>query len=236
MIDAPRSTPTVQSPYCAFRRPLQAAALASLALLTIALTPARAEPVRILAFGDSLTAGPGIDAADSLPAQLKRRLSEDGYNVEVVQGGVSGDTTTTGLARLDYTLGAGPFDIAVVELGANDMLNGHDPKITRANLDRILATLKQKGVRPVLTAMVSSANHGQAYKKEFDSIYPDLAAKHEAPLVPFILEGVWGSPALLISDGIHPNAVGVAKIVKKIAPYVERTLVSMGARRTSRAQ
>ncbi|WP_246719848.1 arylesterase [Methylocystis sp. H62] len=202
----------------------------------MALTSARAEPVRILAFGDSLTAGPGISAEDSLPAQLKRRLSEDGYNVEVVQGGVSGDTTTTGLARLDYTLGAGPFDIAVVELGANDMLNGHDPKITRANLDRILAILKQKGVRPVLTAMVSSANHGQAYKKEFDSVYPDLAAKHEAPLVPFILEGVWGSPALLISDGIHPNAAGVAKIVKKLAPYVERTLVSMGARRTSRAQ
>ena len=236
MNDAPHSTPAVQSPYCAFRRPLQAAALASLALLTMALTSARAEPVRILAFGDSLTAGPGIAAEDSLPAQLKRRLSEDGYNVEVVQGGVSGDTTTTGLARLDYTLGAGPFDIAVVELGANDMLNGHDPKITRANLDRILATLKQKGVRPVLTAMVSSANHGQAYKKEFDSVYPDLAAKHEAPLVPFILEGVWGSPALLISDGIHPNAAGVAKIVKKIAPYVERTLVSMGASRTSRAQ
>ncbi|MCQ4188528.1 MULTISPECIES: arylesterase [Methylocystis] len=204
--------------------------------MTIALTSAHAEPVRILAFGDSLTAGPGIDAGDSLPAQLKRRLSEDGYNVEVVQGGVSGDTTTTGLARLDYTLGAGPFDIAVVELGANDMLNGHDPKITRANLDRILAALKQKGVRPVLTAMVSSANHGQAYKKEFDSIYPDLAAKHEAPLVPFILEGVWGSPALLISDGVHPNAAGVAKIVKKITPFVERTLVSMGASRNSRAQ
>jgi acyl-CoA thioesterase-1 len=202
----------------------------------MALTSARAEPVRILAFGDSLTAGPGISAEDSLPAQLKRRLSEDGYSVEVVQGGVSGDTTTTGLARLDYTLGAGPFDIAVVELGANDMLNGHDPKITRANLDRILAILKQKGVRPVLTAMVSSANHGQAYKKEFDSVYPDLAAKHEAPLVPFILEGVWGSPALLISDGIHPNAAGVAKIVKKLAPYVERTLASMGASRTSRAQ
>lgn len=236
MNDAPHSTPAVQSPYCAFRRSLQAAAFASLALLTIALTSAHAEPVRILAFGDSLTAGPGIDAGDSLPAQLKRRLSEDGYNVEVVQGGVSGDTTTTGLARLDYTLGAGPFDIAVVELGANDMLNGHDPKMTRANLDRILATLKQKGVRPVLTAMVSSANHGQAYKKEFDSVYPDLAAKHEAPLVPFILEGVWGSPALLISDGIHPNAAGVAKIVKKIAPFVERTLVSMGASRTSRAQ
>lgn len=236
MNDAPHSTPAVQAPYCAFRRSLQAAAFASLALLTIALTSAHAKPVRILAFGDSLTAGPGIDAGDSLPAQLKRRLSDDGYNVEVVQGGVSGDTTTTGLARLDYTLGAGPFDIAVVELGANDMLNGHDPKMARANLDQILTTLKQKGVRPVLTAMVSSANHGQAYKKEFDSIYPDLAAKHEAPLVPFILEGVWGSPALLISDGVHPNAAGVAKIVKKIAPFVERTLVSMGASRTSRAQ
>jgi len=235
LIDAPHSTP-VQSPYCAFFRPLQAAALAVLGLLTLALAPAKAQSIRILAFGDSLTAGAGVAAEDSLPAQLKRRLSEDGFDVEVLQGGVSGDTTTTGLARLDYTLGAGPFDIAVVELGANDMLNGHDPKVTRTNLDQILTTLKQKGVRPVLTAMVSSANHGQAYKRDFDSIYPDLAAKHEAPLVPFILEGVWGSPALLISDGVHPNAAGVAKIVKKLAPYVEKTLVSMGASKTSRAQ
>jgi acyl-CoA thioesterase-1 len=189
-----------------------------------------------LAFGDSLTAGAGIAAEDSLPAQLKRRLSADGFDVEVVQGGVSGDTTTTGLARLDYMLGAGPFDIAIVELGANDMLNGHDPRATRANLDQILTVLQQKGVRPILTAMVSSANHGQAYKRDFDSVYPDLAAKHQAPLVPFILEGVWGSPALLIADSIHPNAVGVAKIVKRLAPYVEKTLVSMGATKSSRAQ
>jgi acyl-CoA thioesterase-1 len=235
LIDAPHSTPLVQSPYGGFRRSLQAA-LAAIALTTLALAPAWAQPVRILAFGDSLTAGAGIAAEDSLPAQLKRRLSADGFDVEVVQGGVSGDTTTTGLARLDYMLGAGPFDIAIVELGANDMLNGHDPRATRANLDQILTVLQQKGVRPILTAMVSSANHGQAYKRDFDSVYPDLAAKHQAPLVPFILEGVWGSPALLIADGIHPNAVGVAKIVKRLAPYVEKTLVSMGATKSSRAQ
>ncbi len=235
MIDAPHSTPLAQSPYGGFRRSLQAA-LAAIALTTLALAPAQAQPVRILAFGDSLTAGAGIAAEDSLPAQLKRRLSADGFDVEVVQGGVSGDTTTTGLARLDYMLGAGPFDIAIVELGANDMLNGHDPRATRANLDQILTVLQQKGVRPILTAMVSSANHGQAYKRDFDSVYPDLAAKHQAPLVPFILEGVWGSPALLIADGIHPNAVGVAKIVKRLAPYVEKTLVSMGATKSSRAQ
>ncbi|MFO1125150.1 MAG: arylesterase [Methylocystis sp.] len=236
MIDAPHSTPLVQSPYGALRRPLQAAVFAVLSLFALGSASARAEPIRILAFGDSLTAGAGVAAEDSLPAQLKRRLSADGFDVEIVQGGLSGDTTTTGLARLDYTLGAGPFDISIVELGANDMLNGHDPKITRANLDQILAVLQQKGVRPVLTAMVSSANHGQAYKRDFDSIYPDLAAKHRVPLVPFILEGVWGSPALLISDGVHPNAAGVARIVNKLAPYVEKTLVSMGARKTSRTQ
>jgi acyl-CoA thioesterase-1 len=236
LIDAPHSTPLVQSPYGAFRRPLQAAALAVLALITLALAPAQAQPVRILAFGDSLTAGAGVAAEDSLPAQLKRRLSADGFDVEVVQGGVSGDTTTTGLARLDYTLGAGPFDIAIVELGANDMLNGHDPKTARANLDQILTVLQQKGVRPILTAMASSANHGQAYKRDFDSMFPELAAKHQVPLVPFILEGVWGSPALLISDGVHPNGAGVAKIVKKLAPYVEKTLISMGASKSSRAQ
>ncbi|MEF3367777.1 arylesterase [Methylocystis sp. 9N] len=226
-------TPASLSPYYAFRRRFQAVVLA---MATLFSASARAEPARILAFGDSLTAGAGIAAEDSLPAQLKQRLAADGYDVEVIQAGVSGDTTTTGLARLDYTLSAGPVDIALVELGANDMLNGHDPKVTRANLDQILGTLKQKGVRPVLTAMVSSTNRGQAYKKDFDSIYTDLAAKYQVPLVPFILEGVWGSPALLISDGVHPNAAGVAKIVKKIAPYVEKTLASMGARKTSRAQ
>lgn len=236
MIDAPHPTPVVLSPYCAFRRWLQVMVLAIVALFTFAGAPALAEPASILAFGDSLTAGAGVAAEDSLPAQLKNRLAADGFDVEVIQGGVSGDTTTTALARLDYALGAGPVDIAIVELGANDMLNGHDPKVTRANLDQILTTLKQKGVRPMLTAMVSSANHGQAYKKDFDSIYPDLAAKHQVPLVPFILDGVWGSPALLIGDGVHPNAAGVAKIVKKLAPHVEKTLVSMGARKTSRAQ
>lgn len=236
MIEAPPMTPAYSSPYCAFRRSFQAILLASLALLGVACGAAEAEPARILAFGDSLTAGAGIAAEDSLPAQLKNRLLADGFDVEVIQAGVSGDTTTTGLARLDYTLAAGPVDIAVVELGANDMLTGQDPKVTRANLDLILAALKEKGVRPVLTAMVSSANHGQTYKKHFDSIYPDLAAKHQVPLVPFILDGVWGAPALLIGDGVHPNAAGVAKIVKKLAPYVEKTLISMGARRTSRVQ
>ncbi|WP_192815574.1 arylesterase [Methylocystis sp. ATCC 49242] len=191
---------------------------------------AQAGQLRILAFGDSLTAGAGVTAEDSLPAQLKRRLVADGFDIEMINAGVSGDTTAGGLARLDYTLSAGPVDMAIVELGANDMLTGVDPKKSRANLDQIISTLRSKGVTVMLAAMVSSANWGQAYKQDFDSIYPDLAKKHGVTMIPFFLEGIWGHPALLV-DGVHPNAAGVARIVSKIAPQIEKVLTSMGATR-----
>ncbi|MCC3243881.1 arylesterase [Methylocystis sp. WRRC1] len=191
---------------------------------------AQAGQLRILAFGDSLTAGAGVTAEDSLPAQLKRRLVADGFDIEMINAGVSGDTTAGGLARLDYTLSAGPVDMAIVELGANDMLTGVDPKKSRANLDQIISMLRSKGVTVMLAAMVSSANWGQAYKQDFDSIYPDLAKKHGVTMIPFFLEGVWGHPALLV-DGVHPNAAGVARIVSKITPQIEKVLTSMGATR-----
>jgi acyl-CoA thioesterase I len=197
---------------------------------------ASAEPKRILAFGDSLTAGYGLPAADSLPAQLEKRLQADGFDVKVINAGVSGDTTEMGLARLDYTLSDNPVDIALVELGANDMLRGLPPAGARANLDRIVDTFRSKGVNVILAAMVSGANWGQAYRQQFDSIYPDLAAKYGVTMVPFFMEGVWGDPALLIGDGLHPNAAGVRKIVEKIAPYVEKLLASSGAGQKPGAQ
>ena len=192
---------------------------------------ANADPVRLLAFGDSLTAGAGVAAEDSLSAQLQRRLLADGYDVVVVNAGVSGDTSAMGLARLDYTLGYGA-DVVLLELGANDMLNGVDPKITRENLDRIIATFKERGVIVLLAGMVSSANFGPAYKKAFDAAYPELARQHGVTMIPFILDGVWGHPELLIADGVHPNAAGVARIVAKVAPYVEKTIASLRAKRT----
>ncbi len=198
--------------------------------------PAQAQQLRVLAFGDSLTASPGVKVEDSLAAQLKRRVLADGYDIEVISAGVSGDTTTTGLARLDYTLDSGPIDVAIVELGANDMLNGHDPKTTRANLDQIISTMQARGVKVLLAAMVSSANWGQARKKDFDSIYPDLSAKYGATMIPFFLEGVWGQPSMLIADGVHPNAAGIDKIVKRIAPPLEKALAGLGVKKSSSTQ
>lgn len=231
MTDAPLLTPFSQ--YHALRRGLQVLAASIVAFALFSAASARAE-TRILAMGDSLTAGAGVKAADSLPAQLKRRLIDDGFDVEVIQAGISGDTTTGGLARLDYTLDSGPIDLVILELGANDMLNGHDPAVTRANLDQILATLKGRGINVLLCQMVSTRNFGQAYKKAFDSIYPDLARKYGLTMIPFLLEGIWGHPELVV-DGVHPNAEGVAKIVRKISPIVEKTLASMGAKRLTRA-
>lgn len=185
-------------------------------------------PVRLLVFGDSISAGFGIGASDALPAQLEKRLRADGFDARVVNAGVSGDTTATGLARLDYTLESGRIDIVVIELGANDMLRGVDPKIVRNNLDKMIATFQSKGVIVILATMASSDNWGQAYKKAFDSIYPELAGKHGVALIPFMMAPVWGDPKLLIGDGLHPNPAGVAKMVEIAAPSIERLLDAQG--------
>jgi len=231
--DAPHQTLVTFPPYRLFGRWLQIAAFA-VSLLSVA--SAQAAQKRVLAFGDSLTAGPGLAAEDTLPSQLKRQLAANGHNVEVINAGVSGDTTAMGLERLDYALSAGPVDVAILELGANDMLNGMPPKDARANLARMIEIFQSKGVPVVLAAMVSSNNWGQAYREEFDSIYPDLAKRYGVTMVPFFMEGVWGDPKLLIGDGVHPNAAGVTKIAKKMAPYVEKILASPGAKKESRAQ
>jgi acyl-CoA thioesterase-1 len=189
---------------------------------------ADAAPARILVFGDSLSAGFGLRAQEALPAQLETRLRADGFDVRVVNAGVSGDTTANGLARLDYTLESGPFDVAIIELGANDMLRGIDPKIARDNLDRMITSFRSKGATVMLATMAAGENWGQAYKKEFDSIYPELAAKHEATLIPFMMSPVWGEPKLLIGDGLHPNPAGVAKMVEIAAPPVEKLLGARG--------
>ncbi|PPD42343.1 MAG: arylesterase [Methylocystis sp.] len=231
--DAPHLTPVTFQPYRLFGRWLQTAVFA---VSLLAGAGAQAAPKRILAFGDSLTAGPGLAAEDTLPAQLQRQLKAKGVDAEVINAGVSGDTTAMGLERLDYALSAGPVDAAILELGANDMLNGMPPRDARANLEKMIETFQSKGVTVILAGMVSSNNWGQAYREEFDSIYPDLARKYGVTMIPFFMEGVWGDPKLLIGDGVHPNAAGAAKIAKKMTPYVEKALASPGARKESRAQ
>ncbi len=182
-----------------------------------------AETLTVVAFGDSLTAGYQLPASQAFPAQLERRLAADGFPVRVVNAGVSGDTTTDGLARLDYALSEKP-DLVILELGANDMLRGVDPKLARANLEKMLAAIKAKGSAILLAGMKASGNYGEAYKAQFDAIYPGLASAQSLTLYPFFLDGLNKDAALLQKDGLHPTEEGVARIVAGIAPAVEESL------------
>ena len=188
---------------------------------------AAAEPMRILALGDSLTAGHGLERRDSFPVQLERALIEAGIDAVVSNAGVSGDTSAGGRARLAWVLAEKPH-VAIVELGANDGLRGLDPATTFANLDAIVARLKEAGVAVLLTGMQAPPNLGREYGRAFAGLYARLAAKHGVVLYPFFLDGVATVPALNQDDAIHPNADGVAVIVKRIVPYVKRVMAPGG--------
>ena len=176
--------------------------------------------IRILAFGASIVEGYGLPATESLPVQLEAALEQRGYDVTVVNAGVSGDTTAAGAARLGWTL-ADRFDIAILALGSNDALRAIEPAETRANLDSMLSRLAQETHMPVLlVGMYAPRNIGADYVAEFDAIYPDLAEEHDVALMPFLLDGVALQPDLNQSDGIHPNAIGVAIIVEKMIPHL----------------
>lgn len=192
-------------------------------------TPAFAEaPLRVLAFGDSLTAGLQLPAEAAFPAQLERRLRADGFLVDVVNAGVSGDTTAGGLARLDFTL-SDKFDLVILELGANDMLRGLDPSIAAANLEKLVRAAQARQARVLLAGMVASGNFGADYKTRFDSLYPELATRLSLPLYSFFLEGVSGVAGMTLPDGLHPSPAGVVRIVAGIAPLVEKTLKDASA-------
>jgi acyl-CoA thioesterase-1 len=188
-------------------------------------TPGRR--LKLLCLGDSLTAGYQLPAGQGFVPVLERELRRRGLDVEALDAGVSGDTATGGLDRLDWALGEGA-DVAIVELGANDMFRGLDPSIVAKALDQILTRLKEAGVRPILAGMRASRGLGADYVARFDAIYPDLAARHGAPLYPFFLEGVAGDPKLNLADGVHPTREGVEKIVAGIAPIVEAELRKVG--------
>ncbi len=192
------------------------------------------ETLTVVAFGDSLTAGFQLPASQAFPAQLERRLAADGFPVRVVNAGVSGDTTADGLARLDYALSEKP-DLVIVELGANDMLRGVDPKVTLANLEKMLAAIKAKGAVILLAGMKASGNYGDAYKAQFDAIYPGLAKAQTLPLYPFFLDGLDKDATLLQGDGLHPTAEGVGRIVAGIAPAVEESLREIMIERAKKA-
>jgi acyl-CoA thioesterase-1 len=193
---------------------------AAAALAALALPGRAAEPVRVVALGDSLTHGYGLPPAEAFPAQLDAWLAANGApEVEVVNAGVSGDTTAGGLARLDWSLADGA-DALIVALGGNDLLRGIDPAASRANLDAILTEAGARGVPVLLSGMAAPLNYGADYKAAFDAMYPELAAAHGALLDPFFLAGVTEDRSLWQEDGLHPNARGVAVIVARIGPLV----------------
>lgn len=176
-------------------------------------------PVTVLALGDSLTAGYGLEQEESFPAQLETSLHSAGYSVNVVNAGVSGDTSAGALARIEWALAERP-DIVVVTLGGNDALRGLDPAQTYENLDQIIARIKQAGSRVLLAGMRSPRNLGADYNEAFDQIYPNLAKRYDLLFYPFFLEGVAAEPSLNQADGIHPNAEGIRLIVKGLQPLV----------------
>ncbi len=187
---------------------------------------ANAEPVTIAALGDSLTAGYGLAPADGLVPQLQAWLMDKGADVAVLNAGVSGDTTQGGLARVGWTL-TPEVDAMIVALGGNDLLRGIDPAVARANLDGILAAAKAAEVEVLLVGMEAPGNYGPDYKRDFDAMYPDLAAEHgtlyaESLLAP-LSAAVEGGAALaeyMQADGLHPNATGVALVVETLGPRV----------------
>ena len=201
--------------------------MASLGIFTPGVAAAR--PIRLVAFGDSLTAGYLLPRADGFAAKLEVALRKQGHDVTVIDGGVSGDTTTGGLARLDWTLGEGT-DAAILELGANDMLRGIDPAIPQTNLGKMLAALKAKHIKVLLAGMRTMPSMGPDYKKVFDPIYPALAKQYGVMLYPFFLQGIMGDPAQHLPDGLHPNARGVDTIVAGILPSVDKLLAQVEAK------
>ncbi len=199
---------------------------------------ASAEPaaavLKVVALGDSLTAGYGLPASAAFPERLQAALKAKGVDAEIVNAGVSGDTASGGRDRLDWSVPEGT-DAVILELGANDALRGIDPDVTRAALDEILKHLKARNVAVLLAGMYAGRNFGPDYTARFDRIYPELAKAHNVPLYPFFLDGVAGEEKLNQRDGIHPTAAGVDVIVARILPTVEAFLRGVGDARRAAA-
>jgi acyl-CoA thioesterase-1 len=189
-----------------------------------------AAPVRIVAFGDSLTAGYMLKPSEAFPVQLAEALEAKGVAVDVSNAGVSGDTTAAGLERFDWAIPEGT-EAVILELGANDALRGINPDETRANLDKILTRLRQRKIDVLLTGMMAPKNWGKEYEARFSTIYGDLAAKHGTLLYPFFLEGVALDAKLNLQDGLHPTGPGVGVIVDGILPKVEELIGRVRERR-----
>lgn len=208
---------------------LFAAAFAVFLTLGTGICPAFAAPVKIVGFGDSLMAGYGLGPGEGFTDRLQAALRAGGHDVTVANAGVSGDTTSGGLARLDWSV-PDDTDLVILELGANDMLRGIAPEIVEKNLDAMMARLAARKIPVLLAGMAAAPNLGHDYQEAFGSIYPKLAEKYGATLYPFFLDGVTGDAALELEDAMHPNAKGVERMVEAILPTVEKAITALPAK------
>ncbi|MEI9410989.1 arylesterase [Mesorhizobium salmacidum] len=207
-----------------FKRRFAAGLIVFLAICG-AISSARAEPFKIVGFGDSLMAGFGLGPGEGFTDKLQAALRARGHDVAVADAGVSGDTSSGGLARLDWSVPDGT-QLVILELGANDMLRGVSPDITRKNLDAMLGKLKGRKIAVLLAGMRAAPNLGADYESAFDAVFPELAAKYGVTLYPFFLDGVAGQSSLQLGDGLHPNARGVDQMVERILPTVEKAIAA----------
>ena len=206
--------------------------VAALALAVPLAGPAAGadRPVRIVALGDSLTAGLGLPVNAAFPARLEQALNAKGVAVEITNAGVSGDTASAGLARLDWSVPEGT-DAVIIELGANDTLRGTDPKVTREALEGIVGRLRERRIEVLLAGMRAAPNLGPDYGRDFDAIYPDLATRNDLLFYPFFLDGVATDAKLNQRDGLHPTAAGVDAIVARILPKAEELVARVRDKR-----
>ena len=189
-------------------------------LMATTANPARAAPLELVVLGDSLSSGYGLAPTEGFASVLEKALQDEGLDIRIVNAGVAGDTSTQGLARLDWSVPEGTRAV-IVELGANDALRGKDPADTEKALDEILTRLKPRGIAVLLAGMLAPPNMGADYEARFNPIFPRLAEKHGVLFYPFFLENVAGNQELNQDDGMHPNAQGVQKIVNGILPLVK---------------
>ncbi|MBM2714384.1 arylesterase [Mesorhizobium caraganae] len=208
-----------------FKRSIAAGLILFLTLCG-AISSARAETFTVVGFGDSLMAGFGLGPGEGFTDKLQAALRAKGLDVSVANAGVSGDTSSGGLSRLDWSVPDGT-KLVILELGANDMLRGVSPSITEKNLDDMLAKLKARKIAVLLAGMRAAPNLGADYQTAFDAIYPKLAAKYDVPLYPFFLDGVAGQSGLQLEDGLHPNPKGVDAMVERILPTVEKAIAAV---------
>ncbi|MCA1406980.1 arylesterase [Ensifer sp. IC3342] len=195
--------------------------------MTIALSSAvRAESVSLVGFGDSLMAGYQLPPEDAFPVRLEKALEDKGFDVTITNAGVSGDTTSGGLARIDWSVPDGTKGV-ILELGANDALRGIPPEQSRKNLEAMIARLKERGIAVLLAGMMAPPNMGADYAARFNPIYPELAAKYDLEFYPFFLDGVAIEAALKLEDGMHPNSRGVGEMVERFLPVAERFIARL---------